>query len=299
MCTLHFMLKGRIVQNNHAAAQLDEAVGFWEKLMMTNARSLVRQEKIVHILMEAEQASVQELATRLGVSSWTIRRELAPLEARQIVRRYHGGVALVDASLVQGNDFDHSRNRALEAKNRIGQTAARLLVADESIVLGGGTTTTEVARRLLTRKRLCITTNSLNIALELSQNPDLRVTCTGGSADGEFYSLIGNVAERALNAHYFDVAVIGVSGISISTGLTVSSQANAVVLRMMIEHARRCMVVADHSKFDETRFAHLAPLDCMDMLVTDMLPGSTLCDELRRLGVQIILADAHGALPCK
>jgi DeoR family fructose operon transcriptional repressor len=258
---------------------------------MSNARSLVRQEKIVHILMESEQASVQELAAQLGVSSWTIRRELAPLEERQIVRRYHGGVALVDASLVKCNDFDHSRSMALEAKRRIGKAAARLLVADESIVLGGGTTTTEVARHLKLRRCLRIMTNSLNIALELSKNPDIHVTCTGGSADGEFYSLIGSVAERALNAHYFDVAVIGVSGISVSAGLTVSSQANAVVLRMMIDHSRRCVVVADHSKFGEIRFAHLAPLDCIDTIVTDVRPCASICEHLRNLRVHLVIAD--------
>jgi len=157
--------------------------------------------------------------------------------------------------------------------------------------LGGGTTTTQVACHLKLRKHLRIMTNSLNIALELSQNPNIHVTCTGGNADGDFYSLTGSVAERALSAHYFDVAVIGVSGISLEAGLTVSSQANAAVLSIMIEHSRRCIVVADHSKFGQVCFAHLAPLHQISTLVTDIRPNPALYDELRSAQVNIIVAD--------
>ncbi|MBI5668516.1 MAG: DeoR/GlpR transcriptional regulator [Chloroflexi bacterium] len=258
---------------------------------MSNTRSLVRQEKIVHLLMELERASIQELAAQLGVSSWTVRRELTQLEDRCIVRRFHGGVELVDASVAEPNDFDRSVTREQAAKQRIGQAAARLLLADQSIVLGGGTTTTEVARYLKHRKHLCIMTNSLNIALELSRNPDIQVTCTGGDASSTFYSLIGHVAERTLQAHYFDVAVIGVSGISVDAGLTVSSQANAALLRIMIEHSRKCIVVADHSKFDKVCFAHLAPLDCITTLVTDCHPAPALAEKLASLPVRVLVAD--------
>jgi DeoR/GlpR family transcriptional regulator of sugar metabolism len=258
---------------------------------MLNKRSLVRQEKIVRILMELEHASIQDLAAQLGVSGWTIRRELAPLEERHIVQRFHGGVTLIEGAVAEKPDFVQSQSMQLEAKQRIGRTTARLLVADQSIVLGGGTTTTEVARQLKQRKCLRIMTNSLNIALELSLNPDLNVTCTGGNVDGGFYSLLGSVAERALQAHYFDVAVIGVSGIARDAGLTVSSQANAVILSMMIEHSRRCIVVADHSKFDQIAFAHLAPLSNIDILVTDVRPPRTLYDDLRNVGVNVVVAD--------
>jgi DeoR/GlpR family transcriptional regulator of sugar metabolism len=258
---------------------------------MLNKRSLVRQEKIIHILRTLERASIQDLAAQLGVSTWTIRRELAPLEERQIVERYHGGVRLINATIGERADFAQTQTLQLEAKQRIGRTTARLIAADQSIVLGGGTTTTEVARYLKERKHLRIMTNALNIALELSPNPDLEVTCTGGRADGDYYSLLGSVAERTLHTHYFDVAVIGVSGISREAGLTVSSQANAVILSMMIEHARKCIVVADHSKFEQISFAQLTPLSSINLLVTDKMPPRPLNDELRDVGVTIIVAD--------
>jgi DeoR/GlpR family transcriptional regulator of sugar metabolism len=122
------------------------------------------------------------------------------------------------------------------------------------------------------------------------QNREIDVTCTGGSADGEYYSLTGSVAERALYTHYYDVAVIGVNGISASAGLTVNSQANAVVLSIMIEQSRKCIVVSDHSKFDQICFAHLAHLDCIDTLVTDARPPAALYDALRRLRVKVVIA---------
>lgn len=260
---------------------------------MFDARSLVRQEKIVRILMELEQVSIQELATQLDVSTWTIRRDLAPLEERKVVRRFHGGVALLEATLFQQDDFESSVTEAREAKQRIGQVAARMLLMDDSIVLGGGATTTEVARHLTLRKNLRIMTNALNIALELSRNPNIHVTCTGGNVDGGFYTLIGSVTERSLSAHFFDVAVIGVSGISANAGLTVSSQANAIVLRLMIEHSRKTIVVAAHSKFEQICFAQVAPLSQIDTIVTDTCPPALLADELKSAKVRLLVADEY------
>jgi DeoR/GlpR family transcriptional regulator of sugar metabolism len=262
---------------------------------MTGSRQLVRQEAILRILMDGGEVTVGELAGKLQVSGWTIRRELNRLEELGLVQRHHGGASLVRSAesqaLIDTGDFLQNAGLHLAAKQRIGQAAARLLRSSyQHMALGAGTTTTQVARCLKDRQGLFIVTNALNIALDLAHHPGLQVICTGGTVHGDYYTLTGPVAERALKSHYFDVAVIGVSGITCDEGLTVSSQLNAVTLGIMIEHSRRLIVVADHSKIGRVCFAHLAPLAAVDILVTDKRPAQDFCARLERDGVDLIVA---------
>ncbi|MCG3210719.1 MAG: HTH-type transcriptional repressor GlcR [Anaerolineae bacterium] len=262
---------------------------------MKNSRLLKRQEEILRILAENESVSVRELIDKLGVSGWTVRRDLERMAAEGVVWRQYGLVALTaPLSLPAFDSFEQRSRENLAAKQRIGLAAARLLKANQSLALGAGTTTTQVARELsrLNHKPLHIMTNALNIALELAHQPNLQVTCTGGDVRRDHFTLTGPVAERALRAHFYDVAVIGVSGITLKEGLTVNGQLDAVALEIMIEQSRRLVVVADSSKIGQVHFVHLAPLSRADVLVTDRRPANEFCDGLANAAVELVLPDS-------
>lgn len=263
---------------------------------MQHSRSLSRQEKIVQLLLELRTVSVKDLVARFKVSEWTIRRDLTSLEERRLIERNYGEVKLIDArkyaSFVRPKVEDMN---TAAAKALIGRAAARLVQDGQHIALSAGTTTTEVARALKERDgRFCVVTNALNIAMELSAGKSIRVTCTGGEVNGDYHTLTGPVAERALKAHFFDVAIIGVSGIALREGLTVNSQLNAVTLEIMLHHSKKVIVVADGSKFGVVRFAHLAAIDFVDTIVTDAYPPEAFVEHLKSSGTGLIVA-AEGA----
>ena len=54
-----------------------------------------------------------------------------------------------------------------------------------------------------------------------------------------------------------DVAVIGVGGISIQSGLSTSSLPDAQMMRELISTAGRLIAVADATKIDHNAFAHI------------------------------------------
>ena len=261
---------------------------------MKGSRSVSRQEKILQILVAQRTISINELARELAVSGWTIRRELNKMEEQQVVERGHGTVTLIEEptslSLMTEMEIEQDVDPLNEAKRQIGKTAVHLLRCQRHIALGAGTTTIHVANALKSCANIKVMTNGLNIAMTLSRQPDIEVICTGGSVHGSYYTLTGPETERALRAHFFDVAVIGVSGVAIKEGLTFNSQLNAFTLRIMIEQSRKIMVVADHTKLGEVRFSQLAPIDVMDWLVTDKRPDSQFCDQLEARGVALIVA---------
>lgn len=260
---------------------------------MTDSRLLQRQELILHILQEEKAMQVSSLAQRLDVSGWTLRRDLARMAEEGMVQRRHGTVSLVLPQPMHRLDsFESRSDENLAAKERVGQAAARLLKSNQYVAMGAGTTTTQVARELakLEHKPLHIMTNALNIAMELSRCPDLQVTCTGGDVRRDHYTLAGPVTERALRNHFYDVAVIGVSGIAEKEGLTVDSQLDALALEIMIEQSRQLIVVADTAKLGKVHFVRLAPLSRMDVLVIDNAVPPHFMDHLAEMGVEIVCA---------
>jgi DeoR family fructose operon transcriptional repressor len=66
-----------------------------------------------------------------------------------------------------------------------------------------------------------------------------------------------------------DVLFISCDGLSFQRGLTTPYQDESLLKRAMIESARRVVAMVDHSKFGNDQMFTYAPLDEIDVLVTD------------------------------
>jgi DeoR family transcriptional regulator of aga operon len=257
--------------------------------------SLQRQEYILRALAEQGAVSVRALVAELGVSEWTIRRDLIDLENRRLLIRGRGGAHLLHpaeaALLTRHGSLTESTQENLAGKRRIGELTASLVQEGQSIALGAGSTTTQVARALQQMGvRARVMTNALNIAIELANQPHLQVTCTGGEVHGGYFTLTGPQAIHALREQVYDVAIIGVSGITIREGLTVGSQKNTDVLSAMIDQARETWVVADAAKIGQVRFARLAPLGRIQRLIVDAAPAPDFRAYCESVGVDLQIA---------
>ena len=73
-----------------------------------------------------------------------------------------------------------------------------------------------------------------------------------------------------LNRLYATKCFIGVEGISLKYGCTVSTFAEAEIIRMMIEHTQeQVVIVADHTKWGSVSNHLIARIDQIHTLVTD------------------------------
>ena len=261
---------------------------------MPSSRRLSRQEALVRLLHHHRELSIAELVTLLKVSEWTVRRDLKELKKAKVIERYYGGVRLGDSpnrEFFLPPEQNGNHEATVQTKRSIGLAAARLLEPYNQVVIGAGTTTFQVARALQHFNRsYSIVTNALDIAQELAQVPRMHVTCTGGDVHGDYFTLVGPVTDRALRTYFFDVAVVGVSGISKKEGLTVNNQLNAVTLGLMIEHSSMVIIVADSSKFGKVSFAHLAKLEDVDVIVTNKTPLPSLTEALALDKVELVVS---------
>ncbi|RZS91623.1 DeoR family transcriptional regulator [Motilibacter rhizosphaerae] len=241
---------------------------------------------VLDLLRTREDISPGLLASRLGVSEATVRRDLAELASQQLVLRSYGRARANQASpevpVALRSAFHEERKR------RIAQTAATLVPAGcRTLALNGGSTTAEVAGALGGREGLTVVTNSMTAAQRASAYPQVSVVLVGGSLRPSSSELVGPMAERALARLTFEVALIGVDGFSAVAGATTHDAVEARTNREMVVHADRIVIVADGSKVGRVTSARIAGTAEVDALVTDDSAAPGELARLRALGVRV------------
>jgi DeoR family transcriptional regulator of aga operon len=251
-----------------------------------------RADHILKELRHKGSISLDELITELGASAASVRRDLAKLEAKGLVRRTHGGVMLVEPLLYEPFRYDsvfqnREQHRTAE-KRRIGLAAAELIQENETVGFTAGTTTTHVARNLRNRHNIRVITNAVNIAMELSNCVGLRTFVTGGFVQwaGSF-SLIGQVAITTLNDIYMDRVFVSVCGIDVARGLTVIEPEEGLTFRAMIHQAKQTIVVTDSTKIGLVSPALICPVSNVHMLITDTRATDKAIAPFRERGIEV------------
>ncbi|RPE78419.1 MULTISPECIES: DeoR/GlpR family DNA-binding transcription regulator [unclassified Frondihabitans] len=245
-----------------------------------------RMVAIISSLGERGSASFADLATELGVSAATIRRDLADLEDQGLLARTHGGARAFTSAAEVPVGLRDSQFRL--AKQLIARRAATLLPdGPYAIAIGGGTTAAGVARALMFRTDLTIVTNSLTTATEIASRPNIKVIMTGGVIRSQSFELVGALAENAFNAINVGTAILGMDGIGSVGGATTHDETEARTNTAMVRHAQRVIVVADSSKVGRVTLAKVADLTEIHDLVTDSGADSDELARIRDRGVRV------------
>ena len=231
------------------------------------------EERRLHILdrLRAQgKVTVEELTATLGVSAPTVRADLADLEARQLLRRTHGG-ALPAANSRYEPPFAERAIAQNGQKRLIGFAAACMVLPGETILLDAGTTCHEVGLALAARPVAGVTvvTNNLPTALALMDAPHIETIVIGGQVEARRRALLGPLAIGFLKPFRADRLFMGVSGVNAESGFTAADFEAASMKQEMIAHAAHVVAVADYTKIGQTAFAHVAPLSAAALLLTD------------------------------
>jgi DeoR family transcriptional regulator, aga operon transcriptional repressor len=252
-----------------------------------------RSEQIVKLLLRVGSATTEEILAVAGSSLPSIRRDLVRLENRGLVRRTHGGAALVEPLLYEPFRYDSSflarEQRFAGEKRRIGLAAAELVQGHETVGLSAGTTTTFIGRSLRHREKIQVITNAINIGMELCNQPGIRTYLTGGVVPWAWsFSLTGNAALTFLEDVYMDKVFLSVTGLDVERGATTLETDEALVYRKMIKQSKQVIVVADSSKLGKIGPAFICPIGQLNVLVTDMGAKDDSVARFERQGVRII-----------
>jgi DeoR family fructose operon transcriptional repressor len=196
-----------------------------------------RQERIAQTVTEAGRVVVADLAREFDVTTETIRRDLAQLESRSVLRRVHGGAVAGSASSRVEESVAARRDRNTAAKQSIAQ-AAMVLVPDSfsgAIAIDAGTTTGFLAEHIArwrpasAHQSLVVITNSIAVASIVSENPDVEVHLLGGRLRGITSAAVGSSTLAQLAHIRPDIAFIGANGVHAEFGLSTPDQEESAV----------------------------------------------------------------------
>ena len=247
-----------------------------------------RRAEIRALLGLRGSASISEISDALGVSGSTVRRDLDELDRDGMVRRSHGGAVTVEGTAFEHRFEDRRRHNPGE-KKRIGDFAATLLEAGQSVVFDSSSTVLAAAEAPGLRKLgVTAVTNDVGIASVLAEGAGASVVVPGGEVRDGSFTLLGPYTQTFLNGLHVDVAFVGIHAV---TGDVLSDSSLDVVeaKRSMMRAARRVVLLADGSKFGQPSFLEVARLDAVDDLVTDDTAPPEALEAVETSGVRVHL----------
>ncbi len=248
-----------------------------------------RQKQILSLLERHGRLSVAEIVEQFSISEATARRDLESLASQGKAKRVHGGIISMEQAPPEMPILER-KNEQAEEKSRIGRTAANFVAAQETIFLGSGSTVLEVARNLRDHKQLTVITNSLPVLNTLAGLKEITVISLGGMLRESELSFIGHIAEQALAEVRVDKVFMGTRGVSLEHGLTNDYLQETLTDRAILKIGREVIIVADYSKINRVSTVLLAPLNAMNIFVTDLYSDKKFLAALKKQGIDVMIA---------
>jgi DeoR/GlpR family transcriptional regulator of sugar metabolism len=229
-----------------------------------------RRQRILDEIQRQGGALIAELAALLDVSDMTVRRDLAGLEREGLLERVHGGAMLPQRGTEEPG-FEKKVLRQQDEKAAIAAVAASMVKPGAAVGLSAGTTTLMLARLLAPLEGVTVLTNSMKVWNELQPSAGHRsgAILTGGEHRTPSDALVGPTADAAIRSMFVDVLFLGVHGMDPVAGFTTPNLSEAETNRTFIAHARRLVVLADHTKWRTVALGIMAPLAAAQTVVTD------------------------------
>ncbi|PXY28968.1 DeoR/GlpR transcriptional regulator [Prauserella sp. PE36] len=254
-----------------------------------------RHARITQAIQSGSVVSTTELATLLGVSTETIRRDLAELEAKGALVRVRGG-AMRTGHVSDEPPFVERSGTGTEAKEAIGRLAAEQVEPGQTVVIDVGTTAMHVARALAAGGFSgVVITCSILVANELADVSDIEVQLSPGRMRHGDRALSGPATQTYFEDVFADVAFLGSGGVHADAGLTDFYFDETHVRRVIMRHSAANYVLADGSKHQRIAPYRVAPLSDIDAVITDQEPPAELERAVTRASGQIIRPRADAA----
>ncbi len=244
-----------------------------------------RQAKIVERVQALGYVSIEDLAADFKVTAQTIRRDINLLSKSGQVRRYHGGAGL--ATSVENIGYATRQVLCRKEKQIIASMVAERIPSQASVFINIGTTTEEVARELLKKDGLRVITNNLNVAVILSQNPDIEIYMAGGVVRHRDRGITGHATLEFIRQFRSDFCIIGISGIASNGDLLDFDYQEVQVAKAIIHNSSKVILVADHTKFGRDAMVRLGHVGDIDELFTDTMPRKAMQALLAENGVRL------------
>lgn len=261
--------------------------------------ALERQAVITQTTKTTGHVSVSQLAEHFDVTPETIRRDLKVLEHQGRLVRVHGGAVSIGNAQGTETEYDSNALVNMDQKRAIAEAAWKRISADESLTsltIDAGSSTMEFARTLASAQhlfptqRLTIITNSLPVANVASDYGMSGIHLVGGRLRPITRAIVGDHTVSEFERLRTDYAVMGTNGLTIGHGCSTPDPSEAAVKTAMVRSARTVVLLCDSTKFGRDYLVTFAPLENIDIIVTNPQADPQLVSELVAKGIEVVFS---------
>jgi len=217
-----------------------------------------RHQLILQLVKEKKVVKLQQLVEETKSSESTIRRDLAQLEKGRLLKRVHGGAAVLTGKGEEPTMVEKSAKN-IQVKKQIAKHAASFVAKGDCIYLDAGSTTFEMIPYLI-EKEVTVVTNGLMHIEALVEN-NIRAYLLGGMMKSRTKALIGAMAQESMQQYRFDKCFLGANGVHEQLGYTTPDPEEALLKKRALTLANEGYFLIDESKFAEVAFAKIASIE--------------------------------------
>lgn len=247
-----------------------------------------RRQQIVEIVNKKNSVRVTELSRLFSVTEETIRRDLEKLENEGRISRSHGG-AVKAPPHKDFNEIPYFEREIINVneKKEIAEEAIKQVDPGDKIILDASSTAWYMAKSLGDIP-ITVLTNSIKVAIELSNKKQITVISTGGQLLQKSLSYVGPLAESSLKSYHVEKAFISCKGYDLKYGLSESNELQSIIKNKMMSIADIVYVMVDHNKFGIRAFSQINNKEDINCVITDRGTEEKIVEALRENNIKVI-----------
>jgi DeoR/GlpR family transcriptional regulator of sugar metabolism len=244
-----------------------------------------RQRHILEVLEREGRVVATELRDRLGVSGYTVRRDLDELAHAGCLQRVHGG-ALARSKVPR--TYEARRTAEVAGKIETALAAASLLEPDQVVILDGGSTALHLVDAIPSDHTATFVTHSPPVAAALGQRQGLEVIVVGGSLDPRAMVAVGAQTLDAYRRVSADICLMGIWSIHPEHGISSGYHEEAEVRRVLLDRADRVVGLASRDKLGTVAPFTVGPAGALTHLATERDTPPHALQPFTELGIHIL-----------
>lgn len=246
-----------------------------------------RQRRILALLGATGRVVATELQGELGVSAYTIRRDLDELAGAGRLQRVHGGALALARSPV-ATTYEGYGAPSVAGRREVARAAASLLVPGQVAILDGGATALALAEAIPPGFTGTFVTHSPPAAAALAAHEGVEVVVVGGRLERRAMVTVGAQAIEAYRSIMADVLFLGVWSLHAERGLSEGYHEEAEVRRVLLGRADRVVGLATADQLGTVAPFGYGPAGALTHLATERGVDDAALAPLRELGIQVV-----------
>ena len=248
-----------------------------------------RQESIVNQVNMEGSVRVKDLSVKFAVTEDCIRKDLAILEKKGLLKKAYGGAVSIRQNPHMYNS-EERKNTPNDERVMIAQKAMTLIHEQDTIFLDVSLTSLEIAK-LLRESSLQITvmTNMIEVLNILNQCSHISIIFIGGQLNQERDGFWGSLSVEMVKSFKLDKAFLGVVGVDTVTGeLSTYHVEDGFMKAAIIQQTQMNYLLCEERKLKEDGSYVFASLNDVSGLILSKDVHTKMKTTLEEYGLVII-----------